>query len=169
MSRKIKLRARDIYNSAKKVASGQAIINEDMILGEIEGIPVIKSPDMVRSLASVMACTTGVNTIYGTTIRVICVDDYFDLAPENVQEFVIYHEIGHIKNKHFENATDKFASFKHIFKRNLKLTTEEAEADLYAYNKVGKENSIFALEYITNNFKVSKRDIKSRLNVIKQY
>lgn len=168
MSKKIKLSLKEIYESAKKVASGQVIVQEDMILGEIDGIPVIRSSEMVHSITSLLACTTALNTIYGTTVRVICVDEYFDLAPKYVQEFVINHEIGHIKNKHFENGSVN-ASFKHIFTRSIKLSKEEVEADLYAYNKIGKENSILALEYILNTFKVSKKDTKSRLKVIKSY
>jgi hypothetical protein len=83
----------------------------------------------------------------------IVVGNAFPSLPYLLQQFLIYHEIGHIKCNHQLNSgTSLHEYFKdRIF--NPELNQNEIVADRYAADQMGVHNAIEALEILT---KISK-------------
>ena len=89
----------------------------------------------------------------------ICVSPDFLNISEKLQEFILYHEIGHIVNGHItldENALEETAEetierlkkYEEERYSNDSFDKREFVADEYAMRKVGKENAIESLREI---------------------
>lgn len=161
----LKLRAKESFIAGYNIKAGLNFIKESDILFEIDGFKIIKNNNIVHSISSIIACTGFINTINGMT-DCIFVDDRYDILPDYVKDFFIYHEIGHIKNQHFKynDVINKGAS-KYAFSRIFKLRQEEVEADEYSMNIIGEENAIKALDFLINNTKIgftTKKELKLR-------
>jgi hypothetical protein len=92
------------------------------------GIDITLDHNAVRSAGFLFAmCARYVDDTYA-----IIVDDEFNLAPKEVREFIIWHELGHIHND----------------KDSIRTLECEHKADMYAVSKVGQANAIIALNYM---------------------
>lgn len=100
----------------------------------------------------------------------ILVDDSFMELPDLMKEFVIYHELGHIVNGHFDRdiRKTKWQNIKRLFGFKSVL---ETEADSYAFSKMGCGKEVFK-EFIRNlyagkeiTFNVAA-DIRNRYNAV---
>lgn len=91
------------------------------------GIPVVLSDETVHN----NSCIYAVCVQYTSGKYVIYVDNNYMSMPKRVQEFIIWHELGHI---HEDGVV-----------RTLEC---ECRADAYAAKKVGKRNAIYALNYM---------------------
>ena len=110
------------------------------------GINITLDHELVRKNGIIFA----MYCLYSDGSSEIIVDDEFNIAPKEVREFIIWHELGHIGN-----ADDI---------RNLSC---EIKADAFAASKIGSNNAVDALKYMWRrlaNIDVSACiDIPSRL------
>lgn len=98
-------------------------------------------------------------------------DSGFNLLPDNVKNFLVHHEIGHIKNSDLNNINQKqYASI--MLKRSLGFTnTIEIKADAYAASVIGKANALNALAFLireTNLPLFLKIEVRKRYNALKK-
>lgn len=147
--------------SSYKLNAGLVKIKTSDILYTVEDIPVVYKNDAVWGSSSLVACAgkAGISDV-------IFVDDYFLSLSEEVKLFVLYHEIGHIVNKH--NETIKNGTL-YNSSRIFKLSEKEIEADEFAVKNLGSKTCINGLKYLFNNLPTSyfsKREIKKRLDII---
>ena len=102
-------------------------------------------------------------TILKHSNNLCCVDSMYNIRVNqefmsldmNTQEFVLYHELGHIHHKHTRNSSfkNKLYHFKRkiYFKLGL-VVKEEIQADSYATKYLGKEKSLKAIRETINFF-----------------
>lgn len=83
----------------------------------------------------------------GDIVELITVDSLFMKLPEKVQNFMIYHEVGHIKFGHTELSVVKVALI-NICRRLGFLPKMEVEADCYAASMVGIEDAKLGLKFL---------------------
>lgn len=91
--------------------------------------------------------------------KYIIIDEFFNQLPKTVQNFVIYHEIGHITNNH---TYEKIGFIKRSFGL---LTKNECEADDHAANMIGISNTIKSLYYIV---KYTDLGFTSKVEIMKR-
>lgn len=84
------------------------------------------------------------------SVYMIVVDSDFLKLDENVRNYLLYHEIGHIKNNHL-NMTKEKAKRTILLRRLGILPKMEIEADCYAASVIGKSNTINALKTLMRN------------------
>jgi hypothetical protein len=96
---------------------------------EVEGIPIFVDSNFVKSTMFSFCCQNGDGT-YEIHMKK---DDYENTNKKYV-DYIIYHELGHIKLKHFERA------YNITYVDGMRVIDHpefEAEADIYAMRKVG--------------------------------
>lgn len=137
-------------------------------LAPFAGISVIKSEMALASMGAVVAVVT--NDMFGDPV--IYVDDFFDGLSSNTQEFIMWHEIGHTKDK--DIAVTNFVvgqMSRRILAMKGVVTREETFADDYALSMLGPDKTAHALNellYFTSAYSVSgcNREVKLRLDRI---
>lgn len=141
-----------VFIETRAAAAGVAIVREmlDESLGLVEyqelpdfdGISVVKSEQSMGLAEALVAAMT--RDLFGRPV--IYVDNFFAALSPLAQEFVLWHEVGHIRD------TDMMLKpfFVRQWERRLQLlkgevTREEAFADDYAIARVGTEKAVFAM------------------------
>ena len=88
----------------------------------------------------------------------------------NTQQWVLYHELGHIHHQHMARGNFKHKLYRikrNIYTRLGLVVKEELEADSYAVKKLGKEN---ALKGITKTIEMfNTKELKTRRLMIKLF
>ena len=88
----------------------------------------------------------------------------------NTQQFILYHELGHIHYKHTMRSHMSYKLFR-IRTRILNaiglVAREEMQADHYAVKKLGKRKALAAIENTIDLF--NAKDLKVRRLVIKLF
>lgn len=100
----------------------------------------------------------------------IRVNQEFMKLSENTQQWILYHELGHIYHRHAYRKMRYHKLYK--FKRRLYssiglVVKEEREADLFAVNKLGKTNALKAIEETIKLF--NSKELKTRRLLIKLF
>lgn len=118
-------------------------------IGSIEGFRVVKASFLMRSSFIYFGGVyMGFPTEDKYTDKVITVDENFDVLSTNAKRFVLYHEVGHLKDSRgFEKLQEDALIRGHESNEEL-ISKSEKIADDYAFLKIGKKNSIKALKEI---------------------
>ena len=118
--------------------------------------------------AAPFAAAIKIQLLAGNIVPAIIYDNYFETAPEEVQQFITQHEIGHIVNKDLENPKKCFRTF---VKRSFGLLTDfEHKADTYAATMLGLDKYIRALSWMKNNTDLPflcKLEISNRMKALR--
>lgn len=173
-NKKFKINIKEVIRASYNMtASPKTILASDLVNLLEDDIPVIKYTDRVHSIGSLFAICGSLQNFNGELKPAIFVDEYFNELPETVKDFLMYHELGHIKLKHFEGNNQKNSFINelknslYVIKRNFRIELKELQADNYAVKQIGKEKSIESLNYLLNNIiGINKKEIKERINVI---
>lgn len=159
--------------ASARIASG----NSDYRYETVNGVNVIVQDDAVIAVGSLYGVAT--KNELGEPVVVVS-EDFFEL-PENVRNFVLAHEEGHVK-LHLEEgqstAKEVIVSHaKNIFRgiqaKAGKVDQRELEADMYAVGKVGVDAVIEGLyhlrEAVESKFgrTLGVKEIDNRIVVIK--
>lgn len=155
---KINITLNEAHTAMKNYALGKIRVERKDIIGEINGYQIIHCNDVIWGTNSRIACA-------GSFAYTDCiyVDDFYFMFPDYVQEFILYHELGHIVNKHTDSVLDIRI---HNLRRLFRVDELEIEADAYAVKYLGKEKSLKALMYLHNRIHLpmlSRREIKKRI------
>ena len=78
----------------------------------------------------------------------IITDEFFQSFPEHVQNFIIYHEIGHITDPEFANMTHEDSVKMNREREHRNLPNIEYTADKFAAEHLGYIIATSALEYL---------------------
>ena len=100
-----------------------------------------------------------------TNQKVIALHDFFDLLPQNVREFILYHEVGHLLNNHVFYNNKECERYKQERKGYFdkgEVHPSEILCDKYAVSRMGKEKALQALNYLIEKSKTSKELILRR-------
>lgn len=156
-----------IDSSQKKFIDKIILYNKDIL--------VVHNPDAVTANGFMIAMSSVANFSIGQRI-VILVDDFYMNLPDDIKEFIIYHEIGHILNGDIfdikfglflPKEKRHFVRIKRMFNSKESILMEEM-ADLYAADKVGTHTSIKAISLLNEEFKTGgKKEIKMRYENLK--
>ena len=119
-------------------------------IGTIEGFRVVKAPDLMRdSFIFFGGAYTEFPTEDGKyTNTAITVDNNFDTLSTNAKRFVLYHELGHLKDPRGSEVVREEALV-----RGLEDSVSDGEkiADNYAVRAIGKKNSVKALKEVISH------------------
>jgi len=95
----------------------------------------------------------------------ILTDTNFSQLENNVQQFILYHEIGHIKLKHLNTVKD--ITKKLVFMRSFGFTPKmEYDADEYAVSILGVN---FVKQALLQLSKYNKLSFISKIEFLKRY
>ena len=93
-------------------------------------------------------------------MRFIITDEFFDILPDMVKRFTLYHELGHIFNDHEYTKKD-------MVKREFgMLLQHEKEADKFAAETIGYKNAMKSLYWLIRNTDlpfISKLEMMKRI------
>lgn len=140
-------------------------------IGTIEGFRVVKvSFPMKNSYFYLGGAYAGFPTEDGKyTNTVIAVDNNFDTLSTNAKRFVLYHEVGHLKDpRGLEVLQDEFLFRR--FEENI-ISDGEKIADDYAVSIIGRKNSVKALKEILSQIEDTFPDtseLEERIKRIKE-
>lgn len=141
----------DSYQKTKKAPKCKLTKNNKVMV--VEGIKVHKNAD-INAFGLYYAATT-----YWPLIgHRIVIDEYFYTLPEIEQAAVLYHEIGHIKNRHLSKGW-----FKKMWlsltkgKLSIRRFVDELEADEYAYEHEPEGTKAFLRRMSTFNKEAQQR------------
>lgn len=118
-------------------------------IGSIEGFRIVKASFLMRSSFIYFGGVyKGFPTEDKYTDKAITVDENFDTLSTNAKRFVLYHEVGHLKDpRGFEKLQEDALMRGHESNEEL-ISKSEKYADDYAVSVIGKKNSIKALKEI---------------------
>lgn len=108
-------------------------------------------------------------TVLASNAYYLVIDKHFyQLSPET-QDFILYHEMGHIINKDLEKE-EKCTLLKSLGRLLLsifftKIKQEEIQADLHAVSVVGIDKSINALKEL-NGYVKGNKELKLRIKYL---
>ena len=135
---------------------------------KVQGVEVFVDDAMIHQYgvfyAGVLLMEDGSTRIY--------VDSEFLTWPTHVQLFALQHEMGHINLRHYEGPLAKSIYIRRIYLRFWgAISTEEMEADEYAYQKVGTVKSLAALDWLRQHVehKAMAKEINNRYNLMRTY
>lgn len=155
---------KEVFKAAKNVNMG-IVKSELKTKGSLE---YYHSNDQVVATGAVIAAT-------GTNIlgqEIIIVDDRFERADEDQQNFILQHEIGHQVLGHVKEIANNPQLAKQEMKnRNKKgyVSERELAADKYAYEKVGLEATLKAFDFMEetlDDIGINTREVKARREAI---
>lgn len=116
-------------------------------IGSIEGFRVVKASFlMTSSFIYFGGVYMGFPTEDKYTDKVITVDSNFDVLSTNAKRFVLYHEVGHLKDPRGFEKLQEDALIRGLGENTI--SKSEKVADDYAVLRIGKKNSIKALKEI---------------------
>ena len=119
-------------------------------IGTIEGFRVVKASSLMRdSFIFFGGAYTEFPTEDGKyTNTVITVDSNFEVLSTNAKRFVLYHEVGHLKDPRGSEVVREEALV-----RGLEDSVSDGEkiADNYAVRAIGKKNSVKALKEVISH------------------
>lgn len=119
-------------------------------IGTIEGFRVVKASSLMRdSFIFFGGAYTEFPTEDGKyTNTAITVDNNFDTLSTNAKRFVLYHELGHLKDPRGSEIVREEALV-----RGLEDSVSDGEkiADNYAVRAIGKKNSVKALKEVISH------------------
>ena len=114
-----------------------------------------------------LALMAAVKVYYcGTTSNLIMYDTSFEKLPLGVQEFLMYHEIGHIVNKNLDTLTESEAKNLIIKRALFILPKMEVEADKYAASILGTDKVKQIMLFMIKN---TNLPFTSKLELLKRY
>lgn len=140
-------------------------------IGTIDGFRVVKANSLMKNSYIYYG---GVYTNFPTesgkyTSEAITVDVNFDTLSTNAKRFVLYHEVGHLKDpRGFEVLQEE------AFTRGLEensVSDGEKFADDYAVSVIGKKNSVKALKEILSQIEgtfINTGELEERIKRIKE-
>ena len=136
---------------ASVTAIARTMIDESLDLVEfqelpaLEGITIVKSEQMLGMNGGIVAATA--KDFLGRPM--VCVDDFFETLSPITQQFILFHEVGHIKNP---DQDWKPFVVNQLERRVLllkgELSPDECFADDYAVAKMGAAAGVFALNEV---------------------
>ena len=140
-------------------------------IGTIEGFRVVKATSLMKNS---FICYGGVYTDFPTeggkyTNTVITIDNNFDTLSTNAKRFMLYHEVGHLKDpRGFEILQEE--AFTRGLEENF-ISDGEKIADNYAVSIIGKKNSVKALKEILSQIEgtfLNTGELEERIKRIKE-
>lgn len=159
--KKMKVTMLDSFKSGYNFVVSPRYIFPNDVMKVIDGVPVVHYNDVIWKDGYMIACMgkAGANNC-------IYVDDHFLSMPEEVQEFILYHEIGHLYHPVIKSG--KMDSLKRTL--SIKVSKAELEADRYACKKIGFEQAKKSLQYLVDNTKGrTSKELVKRLTDLKAY
>jgi hypothetical protein len=110
------------------------------------GIPVIKSTHLMRLRLGDYHSPMN-NACASAGENIIVIPDHWDELPEEFKLFMLYHEEGHIRGKHFlTTPTENAGKARSKFIKCGLVMPEELEADKFAFDNLGLDISVSALQ-----------------------
>lgn len=152
------------------------IVSTDALNGTSEyGYPIIHNNEILISNGGIIIGVIPFQTIdlfgnvNGDTKNVIVVDDLFYKLTKEAQDFIIYHEIGHIVYDHKNPCKSAFEyNTKRAFTKQF--AKMEIEADNYAASIVGYTAGYNTLSQMLNILKLrNNKEDKLRIKNMKQH
>lgn len=138
------------------------------------GYPIIHNNELLRNKNCLIAGMVPFYNIdifgnkVGEPIYAIVVDDLFYKLSNVSQEFIIYHEIGHVVHNHMDGLDEKDYMSKR--RNTTKYASMEIEADNYAAKHVGYRNAYHALVEMYELIRIWKSpEDKERLRSMKMH
>lgn len=140
-------------------------------IGTIDGFRVVKATSLMKNSYIYYG---GVYTDFPTeggkyTNTAITIDINFDTLSTNTKRFVLYHEVGHLKDpRGFEVLQEE--AFTRGLEENF-ISDGEKIADDYAVSIVGKKNSVKALKEILSQIEgtfLNTGELEERIKRIKE-
>jgi hypothetical protein len=140
-------------------------VREVQMFGVIEtnglSIPVYLDPLRLKSIGARFAFAAKVNDQY-----VIFTDELYVEAPQEVREFVLNHELGHILNGHVEKY-NVWKMLKRVLIGLVTIDKMEIEADHYAIEQMSASRVVSSLTYINN--RLSTSEINRRIALVNEF
>ena len=120
-------------------------------IGTIEGFRVVKASSLMRdSFIFFGGAYTEFPTEDGKyTNTAITVDSNFDSLSTNAKRFVLYHEVGHLKDPRGSKVLREEALVRGLEENTV--SDGEKIADNYAVRAIGKKNSVKALKEVISH------------------
>lgn len=149
------------FTEALKASIRLSSGNSTYSVHTIDNMQVVIQDDAVVAAGSIYGVTS-INILGSPSVYI-----HSDLlaAPEYVQRFVLYHELGHIRLGHVKAASSTKErvkrSISNMFTMSIRnpmslfgvVHKDEAAADAYAVSCIGKEGAVRALTYIDQEVK----------------
>ena len=140
-------------------------------IGTIEGFRVVKASFLMKSSYIYFG---GVYTEFSTedgkyTSEAITVDSNFDALSTNAKRFVLYHEVGHLKDPRGFEVLQEEALVRGLEENSI--SDGEKFADDYAVSMIGKRNSVRALKEIHSHIEgtfIDTTELEERIKRIKK-
>ena len=110
-------------------------------------------------------------TIKKTGEKIIALHDFFDILPQNVRQFILHHEVGHILNNSIpvtEEERKKVIWERTVCIEKHKVHPDELLCDKYAVEKMSINNVIQAIDYLIENFRdeTALKELNMRKNIL---
>lgn len=149
-------------------------------LGKLDGINVFNSDEMVKS-CHFKGGMGGKFKFDGKIFprSAIVIDDWASRQKKSVKDFIIYHEIGHIKHHDWVKSLLLFGingedrAIQARINHNPVIVSMEIAADKYAASKIGTKVTVKGLKKlrsglpIIDRFGSSGKEIQTRIKAIK--
>lgn len=127
------------FKAGYKEAMNPTIFKVSDAIMTFEGYYVFKNTQVIESRGLAFAMTANLKTTFAS-IPVIVVSDEFESFSEQLQNFILWHEVGHIKNGHIEKMERGEKSHGVMATSMGVYDIWEHDADNYAFeNYVRKE------------------------------
>ena len=146
--------------------------DEYEVVGKYEGSNIVKVVDnlLIHSLG---CCLASAQKSWGGSYMIVT-DDVFNKCPRYVKEFIVNHEIGHIKLGHLE--TTARSQWIYLIKRAFggktsKAFMNELAADQFSAAEIGYDKALHALGYMANHFNlgtIGNAEIRKRMRHIQR-
>lgn len=137
------------------------------------GIPVIKSTHLLHLRLGDYHSPMN-NACASAGENIIVIPDHWDDLPEEFKLFILYHEEGHIRGKHFMTTPTEVVRMERKSSiRNGLVMPEELEADNYALDNLGLDVCLLALNQCKSLSYddvrgLTHREINLRINALTQ-
>ena len=126
------------------------IVMKILTARRVEGVPVIKDNDLLE-----MSGVRVGAAFFPKWGRFIAVDKHFNSCSPNAQEFVLMHEVGHIKTGLDDIAPEDRLLKRYMMSLGGNVLPEEQRADDYAFERMGKK-AVDALRELQDKFPMDK-------------
>lgn len=124
----------------------------------VQGIPVVHDTDLL----AMYGLRVG-GAFFPKWGRFIVVDKYFESCSPNTQEFVLMHEIGHIKTGLDDIPPEYRLTKRYVMSLAGNLLPEEERADDYAFERMGNK-AVDALKKLQDKHFPMDKELSLRIN-----
>lgn len=124
-------------------------------IGTCDGVPVIYCPNTLIQEGVSIACATIFINEEGGTFHGIGIDDSFLVCPGKIQDFFVYHELGHIRNGDIGKDIDNSKWVK--IRESGTIPEMEFNADRYAFDRIVSSYGITDAKEIVQSIRTAFR------------